>query len=163
MAVTVARRPWERWNFSRVADIHIRHAIAIRHHEGVAIDVPLDPLDPAAGHRLLTRIRQRHTEILLVVGVEIVDPRLASQVNREIIIHCFIIQEIFFDHLASVAQAEHEISVAVVGVEFHDVPDDRLLADQDHGLGPELRLFSEASSLASAKDDDVQLSHLAME
>jgi hypothetical protein len=42
------------------------------------------------------------------------------------------------------------------------VPYDRFLADQNHGLGPELRLFSEASPLASAKDDDVQLRHLAV-
>lgn len=137
--------------FEKLADVDISDAITIGDHERVAINVSLDSLDPAAGHRLLTGIRQCDLEILLVMSVEIVDAGLASQVNREVIIHGFIIQKILLNHLASIAQAEDEVSVAMVSVEFHDVPDDGLLADQDHGLGAKFCLFSEAAYLVLRK------------
>ncbi len=39
------------------------------------------------------------------------------------------------------------------GINLHDVPDDRLAADLDHGLGLEVRLFADSGAESPGKDD----------
>ena len=46
-----------------------------------------------------------------------------------------VVGEVFLDHVALVAAADHEVIDAVGGVDFHDVPENRLAADLDHRLG----------------------------
>jgi len=45
-----------------------------------------------------------------------------SQADRKIVVRCFVVQEIFFDHVAPITQAQHEFLEPVNGVAFHDVP-----------------------------------------
>jgi hypothetical protein len=40
--------------------------------------------------------------------------------------------KVLLDHLALVTASEQEILIAVVGIDVHDVPEDRLAADLDH-------------------------------
>ena len=64
-----------------------------------------------------------------------------------------VVAEVVFDHVALVAEAEDEVLVPVVGIGFHDVPEDGLTPDGDHGFGAELGFFAEARSFAAAEDD----------
>ena len=113
-------------------------------------------LDPTARHRFLTGIRQCDLEVLLVMCVMVGDLRPIPQMDCEVIIHGFIVEEIFLDHLPPISQAQHELAVTVMGIELHDVPKYRFLADQDHRFWSELSLFAKTSSLAAAKNDDFQ-------
>ena len=65
-----------------------------------------------------------------------------------------VVAEVLFDHVALVAEAEDELAVAVMGVGFHDVPEDGFTTDGDHGFGAELSFFAEASAFTAAEDDD---------
>ena len=61
-----------------------------------------------------------------------------SQVYREITLELGVIKEVTLDYIPFIAQGHHELAEPVVGVEFHDMPENRPPADLDHGLGPSL-------------------------
>ena len=46
-----------------------------------------------------------------------------------------IIGKIFFDHVAFISEADDEVVDSVVGIYFHDVPENRFAADLDHRFG----------------------------
>ena len=51
-----------------------------------------------------------------------------------------------FDHVAFESQADHEIIQPIVGVDFHDVPENRPPSNLDHWFGPYLCLFGDAGA-----------------
>ena len=77
---------------------------------------------------------------------------LASQGDGEIVVHRLVVEEVLLDHVAAIAEAEHELAEAVVGVVLHDVPEDRPPAHLDHRLGPELGLLAQSRSQSSATE-----------
>ena len=134
--VTVASLPWLWWNSSRSRDVHVAHAVAVGHHERIAV-------------RRTSAIRLTRPPVMVFRPVSasvtwkscsswlpwywICD--LLAEADGEVVVHRLVVQEIFLDHVAAIAEAEHEIAEPVVGVELHDVPQDRPAADLDHGLG----------------------------
>src|SRR6185503_12920294 len=69
--------------------------------------------------------------------------------------------EVLLEHLALVAEREHEIAVTVMRVVFHDVPEDRPAPDVDERLGLELGLLAHARALTAAQNDDLHLGFLS--
>ena len=65
-----------------------------------------------------------------------------------------VAQEVLLDLPALVAEAQDEAAHPERAVDLHDVPEDRLLADLDHRLGPVLGLLAQARAHAAAEDDD---------
>jgi len=137
----------------QVADVDIADAIAVRAQEDVIADVPLHPLDPAPGHRLRAGVSQRHVKVLLKVLAVVRDLVAGTKGDGEVTLHRLVIEEVLLDHVASVAKAEHEVLEAVMGVELHDVPQQRMPSHLHQGLGPELGLLSQASALPATEDD----------
>ena len=90
--------------------------------------------------------------VLIVIGD---GPELA-ECQRDVTVHRLVIEEVFLDGVAFVAQAKDEVRMPVVGIRFHDVPQDRPAADLDHRFGPVFRLFAQTGALAAAQDDDFQ-------
>ena len=80
--------------------------------------------------------------------------RLGTELNREIIIRGFVIEEVLLDHLPFVPQTQHEILEPVVRVELHDVPEDRPISHLHERLGFELALLTQARALSAAENDD---------
>ena len=76
-----------------------------------------------------------------------------GQVHGEIALELGVVEEVPLDHVALVAQGHHELLEAVVGVELHDVPEDRPAADLDHRLGPSLGLLGQPCPEAPGQDD----------
>ena len=64
-----------------------------------------------------------------------------------------VVGEILLDHVALVAEADDEIVDAVMGVDLHDVPEDRLAADLDHRLRPQVGFLGDAGAQAAREDD----------
>ena len=61
---------------------------------------------------------------------------LAPRAEHEVVGHRLVVaQEVVLDHVRPVAEAEHEVLVAVVGVVAHHVPQDRPVPDRVIGLG----------------------------
>jgi hypothetical protein len=72
--------------------------------------------------------------------------RLFSQTDGEVIIHGFVVQKRFFDHDAALAHAKDEVTDSMMGIELHDVPEDRAAADVYQGFGAKLGFFAKACS-----------------
>src|SRR5438876_5695057 len=87
------------------------------------------------------------------MGNVIPDDLLGSQRDREIAIQQVVVDEVVLDHLALVAEAQHELVEAVGRVRLHDVPQNRLTADIDQRLGAIFRLFAEAGAHTTTQDD----------
>ena len=58
-----------------------------------------------------------------------------GEIDREVARHVGKLQEEVLHHLGLVAERHHEFLEAVGGVELHDVPEHRMLADLHHRLG----------------------------
>src|SRR5437660_66345 len=64
-----------------------------------------------------------------------------------------VVAKVFLDYVTFIAQAQNKIFMAVVGVDFHDVPENWPLANRHHGFGTESGLFAQARSHTAAKND----------
>jgi len=65
-----------------------------------------------------------------------------------------VVEEVILDDVGLVAEAEDEVLVPVMGVELHQVPHDRPVADRHHGLGNVLAVIAEAKTLAAAEKNN---------
>jgi hypothetical protein len=83
--------------------------------------------------------------------------------DGEVIVHGLIVEEILFDGITAVSQAENELPVAVVGVAFHNVPENGTASHFDHRLGAKLRLFPETGTQTTAQDYDFHRKELLYE
>ena len=128
-----------------VADVDVGEAIAIGEAERfIGIEEIAHAAQAASGLRILAGIDQRHTPgfgVLLVHFHPVV-----LHVEGHVRHVQEVVGEILLDHIALVAQADDEIVDAVGGVDFHDVPDDRLAADFDHGLGLQVGFLADAGA-----------------
>ena len=93
------------------------------------------PVDPA---KLTDAIEARVTHVLkkqvesgvdeadfpvgFIVRHAVFGDALAAQLDREVAVEQVVVDEVIFDHLALVAQAQDEVVEAVRGVHLHDVP-----------------------------------------
>ena len=68
-----------------------------------------------------------------------------------------IIRKKFLDHVALVAEADDEVVDAVVGINLHDVPEDRAAADFHHGLGARGSFFRQPAPKSTGKDDHLHM------
>ena len=64
-----------------------------------------------------------------------------------------VVQEELLDDVRLVAEAEHEIAVAVLAVVMHQVPEDRLVADRDHRLRDVLRIIANSGAETAAEQN----------
>src|SRR5437764_5012783 len=78
--------------------------------------------------------------------------RLLAEADGEVVVHCLVVQEIFLDNIALVAEAQNKLSKAIVRVRLHDVPQNRPTTHLHHGLRTELRLFAQTRSETAAED-----------
>ena len=85
-----------------------------------------------------------------------VDDLVLLGIDRDVGIVQEVVGEILLDHIALVAEADHEVVDAVVAVGLHDVPEDRPPADFDHRLGAQMRFLGDARAHAAGKNDGFQ-------
>lgn len=135
----------------QLLDINIPDAIPVGKHEGFIAHVRLDPFHATAGHRFQTGIHQGDLpgfsllvmdDLLTVVG----------KVKGDITMMQKIMGEIFLDHITLIPQADDELIDAIVRIDLHDVPEDRLAADLYHGLGLEMGLLADPGTETAGKN-----------
>ena len=108
----------------------------------------------AAGHGGLAGIDERDGPVLFLMLVVERDFRLSAELQRHVAAMPLVIIEVLLDHLALVAKAEDEFLEPVVGVEFHNMPEDRARSDRHHGLRSEFRFLAQARAQSAAENDD---------
>lgn len=130
----------------QIGDIHIAHAVVVGHQEGLMAHIGLNALDATAGHGVQAGIHHRDLPGFQVGGVN----GHCAITMREIKGHIAVVQEVvgkpFLDDMLLVARTDDELIVTVIGVFLHDVPENRLTADLDHGLGLECGFFRKAGA-----------------
>src|SRR5262249_743666 len=132
-------------------DVDVGDAVAVREHELSITEVLPHAEQALARQAVEAGVGERDLEVVAALLV-VLDPGRAG-VEREVARVGALVQEELLDDLSLVAERQHELAVTVVGVELHDVPQDRLVADVHHGLGLELGLLFEPGALAAAQDD----------
>ena len=65
--------------------------------------------------------------------------------------------EILLNQISFVTERQNEIRVPELGINFHDMPEDRLSSDRNHGFGAVFSLFAQAGSKSSAENDRLDL------
>jgi hypothetical protein len=87
------------------------------------------------------------------VRIVVHDLVLAAERDGEIVVHGLVVEEVLANHVAAIAQAQHELAKAVMSVDLHDVPQDGPTADLDHGLGSKFSFLAQSRPHAAAQDD----------
>ena len=100
--------------------------------------------ETAAGHRMHAGIDHGHAPVRPFAAV-IIDA-VGAEVDGNVAVVENKVYEIFLDHIALVAGADDEIIEAVMGIDIHDVPEDRHAADFDQRLRPYAGLLGKARS-----------------
>src|SRR6266542_3840422 len=67
-----------------------------------------------------------------------------------------IVCEIFLDEIALIASANNEFVEPEMGIDLHDVPDDRVVSDLDHRLWLGVGLFRKAATPTAGQNDDLR-------
>src|SRR5690606_1255489 len=75
-----------------------------------------------------------------------------AQVDRQVAVDGVVVEEILLDHLALVAERDHELVDAVGAEDVHDVPENRPSADLDHRLRLHRGLFGETRAETARQD-----------
>src|SRR6476646_1531296 len=78
----------------------------------------------------------------ILVLFPIMDRGLAgAEVYRNVFVEGIEIQKVFFDHFPLVTERDDEFLNAVSGIDFHNVPQNRLSANLDHRFRAKMSLF----------------------
>ncbi|MNE07995.1 hypothetical protein D3C80_1006370 [compost metagenome] len=137
--------------------VHIGNAVAVSQAEGFVANVIAYPLEAPASCRILASVHQRDSPRL---GMTVVDMHLVFRHVEGDIGHVQeIVGEVLLDHIALVTEANHEIVDPVVGVDFHDVPNDGLATNFDHRFRAQMRLFTDTGTQATGQDDCFHCRH----
>src|SRR5215471_3652548 len=131
------------------ADVDISYAVAIGQAKR-PIEIASRPANPGSSHRGVAGFSQRHAPAFLAMSIVKPDRRRRAQPNGEVLHPGFVIQEEILDDIALVAETQNEVSQAMVGIQLHNVPENRPASDLHHRLWPDLRFFSQTSALAPA-------------
>src|SRR4051794_12301285 len=113
------------------ADVDRPEPVAVGEHEGVGVDVVAHALEPSAGAGHQARLGKGDLPVLVAAAVVEAGLVAAAELEREVAHLLAVAEEELLDRPALVAQADDEAPEAVVRVDLHDVPQDRLLADLD--------------------------------
>ena len=125
--------------------------VAPRDHERALTEVRLEPLDTATGRRGLAGVDEVDAPVGQV-GCPCGWMSPVVQVDGEVAGQARVVGEPPLDVVALVAERDDEVVEPEVAVVLHDVPEDRVAADLDHRLGPELGLLGEPGAQPAGQD-----------
>lgn len=137
-------------------EVYVADTVAVGHHEEWRGDVVTHAGEARASHGVKAGVGEGDVPLFVRAAGVNRDRAAAARadVDGEVTVHEFEVEEILFDHLALVAEADDEVAKSEVGVVFHDVPKNGALADRDHGFRAEFSFFAQARALATGKDDN---------
>ncbi len=131
------------------ADVDVGEAVAVGETELLLADVREHALEPAAGHRALASVDQRHPPRLGFRAVHL--HGAFGQVERHVARVQVVVGEVLLDQVALVAKADDEVLDPVGGIHLHDVPQHRLAADLHHRLWAQGGLLAQARAEATGQ------------
>jgi hypothetical protein len=79
-------------------------------------------------------------------------PIPSGKVEGNVRVVHIIIGKILLDDIPLVAAADHKVMKAEAGIDFHNMPQNGLLANADHGLRLQMALLADASAQAASQN-----------
>src|SRR3954454_17066974 len=135
-------------------DVDASDTISVGQQEGVVVlEIFPDAMNAFAGHRISAGIGERDLPILLGVTGMKFGLWLLAEEERRVANIPEIIPEVLLNHLTFVAEAEDELFETVMRIRFHDVPENRPVADRQHWFRAKLRFFTESRALTATEDN----------
>ena len=134
-------------------DVDVGEAVAVGDEEGCVVEVFGCSMHASAGHGGFAGVGDGDGPVGFVVGVVEVQGVAGSELNSEVVVAGFVVEEVLLNHVALVAGGNDEVGDAVVGKVFHDVPEHGAPADFDHGFGAEFGFFAHAGAKTAGEDD----------
>ena len=134
-------------------DIDVTNGVAIGQHEGLVTHVILDALHATASLCIQSGVDNRNPPwfYMLAMNNQLIAP---SEVKG----HVRGVQEVvgkpLLDHVLPIAGAYNEIIETIMGIHFHDVPQDGHTTNFHHRFRTELRLLGNAGTETARKDHD---------
>src|SRR6266702_1359906 len=112
----------------QLPDIDIANSVAVSKHKWLIADIGLNPLDPAPGNGFNAGIDQSHRPGF---GGVVVNNPLALILEIEGYIRFVekVVGKVLFDKVSLIAETDDEIIEAIMGIDFHDVPENRPFTD----------------------------------
>ena len=86
-------------------------------------------------------------------------PFAVAKVERDVRHVQRIVGEILLDDVTFVAEADNKLVDSEVPVDLHDVPQDRMVSNLDHRLGPVACFLAEPASQPASKNDGFHDAH----
>src|SRR4030095_11235720 len=100
-----------------------------------------EALDSPAAHGRHARINEVHLPVFALALVDI--HAAAGEIDAEAVAETEVVEKEGLDDVGLVTQRDHELVEAALGVQLHDVPEDRHTADFNHRLGARYCLFGQ--------------------
>src|SRR6266513_2822489 len=91
-------------------NVDVRQTVSVAQHEGLTVHVLTNALQATTGHRVQASVGQRHLKTLFSVKAVVAYARLVTKTDREIIVHRFIVQEIFLNHVSAIPEAKNKVA-----------------------------------------------------
>src|SRR6266508_2745759 len=131
--------------------IDVGQPVAVRHAERLVVaDVSFDAFDAASGVGVEAGVGKCDAPVFAdrTALAQLIITRLAH-LQREIGVEPVVFEEVAFDRVAEIAQAENEIVQPVMGVNFHQMPEHGTAPDLDQSLGYVGAVFAQTRSAAA--------------
>src|SRR5436853_1092694 len=117
----------------KILDVNVGHTVSIGHHELFTFQIRCDALEPSTGKSLFSCFGQRYAPACF--GMAVVDFNTTrTESNCEVTVPDFVVEEVIPDDIAFIAKAKYKLHITMMGVAFHDVPENRAPTYLDHGL-----------------------------
>ena len=138
-------------------EIHIAYPVAVGQHKGFLSNVLPHALDPPAGLGIQPRIHQRHPPGLrhILMNRHLI---FRGKIKGYIGSVKVIVREILLDDMSLIAAADHKIVEPEAGIILHDMPQNRLFSNGNHGLGFQMTLLADAGAQAAGQDYNLHAS-----
>jgi hypothetical protein len=121
----------------RRRNIDVPHSVTICKEEFLIVPNELfDPPDTSGGKGFFAGVGKGDSPILLIVVVMKSGVGLSAQTQSDMAGHPVVIAKEVLDHLTLITEAEDEFLESKPRVDFHNMPENRAIANWDHRFGP---------------------------
>src|SRR5262245_31396199 len=136
-------------------DVDVCNTIAVRKAERLLTKMAANTLEAAPGERTVASVDERDAPGFDIPVMDF--HRIVRCIECDIRHVEKVVCEVFLDDVALISAADHKFIDPVVGVDFHDVPQDRLAADFNHRFGFEVGLLGYSSADSTSENYGLHL------
>ena len=114
------------------------------------------PLNPPSGHGIQPGVYQRHLPRLrnIIVNDHLI---FLGKIKGNITAVQIIICKPFLDHLLLIPTANHKFMITIIGIQLHDMPQNRLISDLYHRLRSQMTFLTDSGSETTRQNNNFHM------